>query len=528
MAGLYFTPDTFTLKNGKTILCRYRPIEQSFPKSNSESPYYPVFLSIQEDAVYFCLDELYAGYQIDLFRLPLTDLTSEQQKLTQVLSEMCDPKNDTRVDIHDYQLFIDQQLDPINRIRSNSSISPKGRLKHFSDLGIWGSLNIFHKLRSIEGKDYFVVNHKTLFLDFLFDLRFTDVFQNCPHYPKLQRAVEKLFPLNTIYLKAQFYYRYFDLPENRRSGDTELKRIRELARDIVQSRREYENFLKILPHWFSTPQGFKGSKNNINTEKEEYTSIEPIENVFLESNRIFFAHPILFLASNPREEIMLQLGREHKSIAYAIQSSKYRDKFHIIPRFAATLDDLRQGIVDHKPKILHFAGHGTRKIEREEVPQEMYYSNEINIEYFRDRETPKQDDIYEKYLENWGEPTVLIFEDDDRKSVLLDPKRLINLISSFPTLRCVYFNACCSSSIAQEIAKKVHYVIGNHGKIYDRDAIDFSSYFYRELGGGNEYFQAFINATEYYYSTKRSSQVKLWTKVDGKVEAFPQSQPPNL
>ena len=74
---------------------------------------------------------------------------------------------------------------------------------------------------------------------------------------------------------------------------------------------------------------------------------------------------ILFLAANPQGTQRLQLDEEAKAIETRLKSSKLRDQFQLITKWAVSPDDLRSTLLEHDepgekqtPIIVHFSGHG--------------------------------------------------------------------------------------------------------------------------------------------------------------------------
>ena len=55
----------------------------------------------------------------------------------------------------------------------------------------------------------------------------------------------------------------------------------------------------------------------------------------------------------------LQLDEEIRQIGIKLRAAEYRDAFDFVPRFAARPDDLLQALLEHKPEIVHFSGHGS-------------------------------------------------------------------------------------------------------------------------------------------------------------------------
>ncbi len=68
---------------------------------------------------------------------------------------------------------------------------------------------------------------------------------------------------------------------------------------------------------------------------------------------------ILFLSSNPSNTGRLRLDAEQREIEEGLRRSDHRDKFDCVSRTALRVDDLRRGLLDNSPQIVHFSGHGT-------------------------------------------------------------------------------------------------------------------------------------------------------------------------
>ena len=67
---------------------------------------------------------------------------------------------------------------------------------------------------------------------------------------------------------------------------------------------------------------------------------------------------VLFLAANPVEIPLLQLGEECRAIEDKIRAAKFREKLRFRSRWAARPDDLLQALHEDDPAVLHFSGHG--------------------------------------------------------------------------------------------------------------------------------------------------------------------------
>ena len=148
---------------------------------------------------------------------------------------------------------------------------------------------------------------------------------------------------------------------------------------------------------------------------------------------------ILFLASNPVDTGRLRFDKEHKEISESIRRSRYRDLCELDEAFAVSARDISRKILDVRPHIIHFTGHGTR--------------------------TGK-----------------LVAEEADERQ-MLGPNALGNLLSSFAdTVELVILNACYSERSADAILKHIPFVIGMRDAIQDQTAIDFAIGLYDAFG----------------------------------------------
>jgi len=157
---------------------------------------------------------------------------------------------------------------------------------------------------------------------------------------------------------------------------------------------------------------------------------------------------ILFLAANPSDTTRLQVGREQRVIHDALRSAEFRH-FELESLFATRSDDLSSLLLEHKPDIVHFSGHGSAY-------------NEI-------------------VLENDTGETRAVSGDALR--------RLFRVLKD--NVRCVVLNACYSETQAEAIAQEIDCVIGMSDEIADESAISFSKSFYNALGYGRNLQTAF-------------------------------------
>ncbi|MEO0406845.1 MAG: CHAT domain-containing protein [Cyanobacteria bacterium P01_A01_bin.135] len=148
---------------------------------------------------------------------------------------------------------------------------------------------------------------------------------------------------------------------------------------------------------------------------------------------------VLILAANPKGKDFLRLQEEEREIRERLRFSG-RDEVIINSAGACRPKDIQQAMLDFKPDIVHFCGHGSE--------------------------------------------SGLSFKDDSVKEKIIDSEALAQLFRLFSSIECVILNACYSISSAELIAQHVDYVIGMSQDISDRAAIAFAVGFYNGLGAG--------------------------------------------
>lgn len=158
---------------------------------------------------------------------------------------------------------------------------------------------------------------------------------------------------------------------------------------------------------------------------------------------------VVFLAANPRDEESLRLGKEHRAIEEALQSGKFRDKFVVTPCMATRPSDLLHYLLEYKPNVVHFSGHGTSS-------------------------------------------GAIILEDNAGMSNIVSPRALISMFSALRgDIKCVVLNACYTQKQANAIANLIDCVIGISGPITDNTSISFAQAFYKAVAFGENLQTAF-------------------------------------
>ena len=68
---------------------------------------------------------------------------------------------------------------------------------------------------------------------------------------------------------------------------------------------------------------------------------------------------VLFLVSNPPTQDRLALDEECREITAKIRATDLRDAIELIAAWAVRPPDLQELLLQHRPHIVHFSGHGT-------------------------------------------------------------------------------------------------------------------------------------------------------------------------
>jgi len=145
---------------------------------------------------------------------------------------------------------------------------------------------------------------------------------------------------------------------------------------------------------------------------------------------------VLFFASDPSDESRLNLGKELQSIRNRLKDNP---EFEIKDHLATKHNDIMNEIMNYKPHIVHFSGHGTPEGE-------------------------------------------LRFEDEVGNARSIPPDALATLFSlAKDSVKCVVVNTCYAEKQARAIAQYIPIVIGTKSEISDDAAISFSTGFYTAL-----------------------------------------------
>jgi hypothetical protein len=157
---------------------------------------------------------------------------------------------------------------------------------------------------------------------------------------------------------------------------------------------------------------------------------------------------ILLLTSSPMNMERLQVDREIRIITNELKSSFAKDKIIIHSGLAVTPSDFARLLIEEKPSIVHFSGHGTRD--------------------------------------------GIVLQNEEGKAQVLSWENLIRIFKQTKNVvECLILNTVYSGTHANELAKEIPIVIGMEKAITDKAAISFSEGFYKAIGGGKNYEEAF-------------------------------------
>jgi hypothetical protein len=139
----------------------------------------------------------------------------------------------------------------------------------------------------------------------------------------------------------------------------------------------------------------------------------------------------------------LLLDEEIREIRESVRAAAYRDDLEFDVRWAVRTDDLLQALIETRPQVVHFRGHG------------------------------------------WNEGLALEGADGSAPH-FVDAAALAQLFQMFRNdIRLVVLNGCFSLPQATMIAEAVGCVVGTRGDISDAAASTFGTSFYRAIGFGD-------------------------------------------
>lgn len=157
---------------------------------------------------------------------------------------------------------------------------------------------------------------------------------------------------------------------------------------------------------------------------------------------------ILLIAAIPDGTESLKINKEFKEIKRSLNYPDNLELYEILQDNSIEIDDLQKYIIEFKPNIIHFSGHG----------------NNNGIQ----------------------------FVDSRNKRQSIETPSLVRLINQgLPDLNCIILNACLSEKQAEILRSSVNNVIGTNSSISDDAAINFSKGFYLGIANNLSYSESF-------------------------------------
>jgi hypothetical protein len=158
---------------------------------------------------------------------------------------------------------------------------------------------------------------------------------------------------------------------------------------------------------------------------------------------------VLFLAANPAGTPLPKLDEGIRQLSAKFGTSEHRDPPELVSRWAVRPDDLMQALLEVRPHVVHFSGHGSK-------PQELILLD--------DRGNPKP----------------------------VSREALLHLFRTLKdNVRVVVLNACSSPLQAKAVAEAVDCTVSISQPIGEAAALVFAASFYRAVGFGRSVKEAF-------------------------------------
>lgn len=190
---------------------------------------------------------------------------------------------------------------------------------------------------------------------------------------------------------------------------------------------------------------------------------------------------ILFLSANPWTNSRILVDEEVREIFQRLHEGPYRDRFELLNYPATRSGDLQRLLLTHRPHIVHFSGHGSKRHR-------------------------------------------IILGGTRGRGRMVDQHGLTNVFALYKShVRLVLLNACFTKMQAKSISEVVNYSIGASQAIGDRVCVIFAGAFYRALGFGWSIRDAFASAKAELALTRtpRSRGIELFVRSGANVEEFP-------
>tara|TARA_R110002050_G_scaffold95106_4_gene197989 strand:+ start:9115 stop:10173 length:1059 start_codon:yes stop_codon:yes gene_type:complete len=226
-------------------------------------------------------------------------------------------------------------------------------------------------------------------------------------------------------------------------ADIQKKIDSEESKEFKKRKQESERHLRDQQRSFQSINSTLNEHGKLH--RETINAIEQMRNI---PEKI----TVLFLASNPIDQVQLRLDEEARSITEMITKSKHRDSIRFQTCWAVQPKDILQAINEYNPSIVHFSGHGSDNDE-------------------------------------------IIFQTNNGMAKIVSKEAIVQtMMASSEEIRLVFFNTCYSRNQAEAVVEHVEATVGMNTSIGDEAALTFSSQFYSAIGFGFSVDKAFEQA----------------------------------
>jgi hypothetical protein len=181
---------------------------------------------------------------------------------------------------------------------------------------------------------------------------------------------------------------------------------------------------------------------------------------------------ILFLSANPWTTGRILVDEEAREIFERIQEGPSRDRFELHKHTATRAIDLQRLLLFHKPHIVHFSGHASKRHK-------------------------------------------IILGGAPGRGKTIAQQGLVDVLALYNRhLKLVVLNACFTKAHARSIAEVIDYSVGTDRRIGDKGSVAFAGAFYRALGFGKCIREAFNSAKADLVLTKmpRTQGIELFVR----------------
>lgn len=216
---------------------------------------------------------------------------------------------------------------------------------------------------------------------------------------------------------------------------------------------------------------FPGYGPQINQQAQEVmiNKVEPDDKVINKTQKGNVTFKVLMLTANPVGTDKLQLRDEHSRISDKLQNANNSDDFDIKSKWAVSTSEFAEALIDEKPNIVHFSGHG-----------------ENNYKQSKNSGTKRGQGLEEDEETIIDRTGIYLYDDDREAPIFVSTEVLSRLFRSMVEtnevpIQVVLLNSCYSETQAAALAEIIPHVIGTSSAVKDRAAIAFATGFYSFL-----------------------------------------------